>query len=130
MRPETLVLQACCSALGAKSGKPSADEALALLKAGNLRFARREPEHPHTDAERLALAAAEDQGNHAYATVLACSDSRVPVERIFDAGVMDLFVIRVAGNVCNADELGSIEYALALQPPQTFIYSQMLHLPV
>jgi carbonic anhydrase len=45
--------------------------------------------------------------------VITCSDSRVPVELIFDAGVMDIFVIRVAGNVCDTDEVGSIEYGLA-----------------
>ena len=44
---------------------------------------------------------------------ITCSDSRVPVEAIFDAGVMDIFVIRVAGNVCDTDEVGSIEYGLA-----------------
>ncbi|PLX72190.1 MAG: hypothetical protein C0614_14015 [Desulfuromonas sp.] len=45
--------------------------------------------------------------------MITCSDSRVPVERIFDAGVMDLFVVRVAGNVVDTDEAGSIEYGLA-----------------
>ena len=44
-----------------------------------------------------------------FATVLACSDSRVPVEHVFDAGIGDLFVIRVAGNVCSDHEIGSIE---------------------
>ena len=42
-------------------------------------------------------------------TVITCSDSRVPVEHIFDAGIMDIFVIRVAGNVCDVDERGSKE---------------------
>ena len=45
--------------------------------------------------------------------MITCSDSRVPVEAIFDAGIMDIFVIRVAGNVCDVDERGSIEYGLA-----------------
>jgi carbonic anhydrase len=45
--------------------------------------------------------------------VITCSDSRVPVEHIFDTGIMDIFVIRVAGNVCDVDERGSIEYGLA-----------------
>jgi carbonic anhydrase len=93
--------------------RPTPDEALSMLKAGNQRFTAERTIHPHTDFSRLKQAGTEDQGKHAYATVLACSDSRVPVERIFDAGIMDLFVVRVAGNVCNTDEAGSIEYGLA-----------------
>jgi carbonic anhydrase len=69
--------------------------------------------HQHTDAARLVLAGSEDQGNHAFATVISCSDSRVPVERLFDTGIMDTFIIRVAGNVVDTDEAGSIEYGLA-----------------
>lgn len=95
------------------ASKMDPDAALELLKEGNVRFAAGEPVYPHLDGKRLALAAKEDQGKHAFATVLACSDSRVPVERIFDAGVMDLFVVRVAGNVVNTDEAGSIEYGLS-----------------
>ncbi len=93
--------------------KTDPDAALARLQEGNERFAAGESVYPHLDAKRLALAGKEDQGKHAFATVIACSDSRVPVERIFDTGVMDLFVIRVAGNVVNTDEAGSIEYGLA-----------------
>jgi len=89
------------------------DEAFEQMKAGNIRFAADKAIHPHTDLSRILQAGRESQGNHAFATVLACSDSRVPVERIFDAGVMDLFVIRIAGNVCNGDQAGSIEYGLA-----------------
>ncbi len=93
--------------------KPSPDECIALLKAGNARFVAGAPEHPNTTAARLNQAGTEDQGDHAYATVIACSDSRVPVERIFDAGIMDIFVIRVAGNVLDVDETGSVEYGIA-----------------
>ncbi len=88
------------------------DEALARLRAGNRRFLAGEAEHPNANADRLALAGRANQGDHAYATVLTCSDSRVPTELIFDAGVMDIFSIRVAGNVCNTDEIGSIEYGI------------------
>ncbi len=95
------------------TGKPSVDEAWALLKEGNARFVAGQMAHPRSDTARLKQAGTEDQGDHAYATVLTCSDSRVPPELIFDAGVMDLFVIRVAGNVCNTDEIGCIEYGLA-----------------
>jgi carbonic anhydrase len=93
--------------------KPDATQALAILQAGNKRFVQGTSIHPHTDAARLKLAGAENQAAHAYATVITCSDSRIPVERIFDAGIMDIFVIRVAGNVCDVDEIGSIEYGLA-----------------
>lgn len=93
--------------------KPSPDEAIAMLKAGNQRFVSGQSAHPHIDAKRIAQAAKENQGDHAYATIISCSDSRVPVEAIFDAGIMDIFVIRVAGNVVDTDEAGSIEYGLA-----------------
>ena len=69
--------------------------------------------HPHTDQSRLSLAGRENQGDQAFATVMTCSDSRVPVELLFDAGVMDIFVIRVAGIISDTDEIGSIEYGLA-----------------
>ena len=93
--------------------KPSPAAAIKMLKAGNKRFVKGKSVHPHTDSARLIQAGKEDQGDHAYATVITCSDSRVPVELIFDAGIMDIFVIRVAGNVCDTDEIGSIEYGLA-----------------
>ena len=96
-----------------KTKKPSPDQALQMLVEGNQRFYTGKPKYPHTGAARCRLAGAEDQAEHAIATVIACSDSRVPVELIFDAGVMDIFTIRVAGNVCDTDEIGSIEYGLA-----------------
>ena len=93
--------------------KPSPDEVIQMLKEGNQRFVSGQSAHPHSDAKRLALAGSQNQGDYAYATVITCSDSRVPVELLFDAGVMDIFVIRVAGNVCDTDEVGSIEYGLS-----------------
>ena len=95
------------------ANKPSPNEILQMLKKGNERFYTGKATYPNTNAARLAQAGTENQGDHAYATVITCSDSRVPVELIFDAGVMDIFVIRVAGNVCDTDEVGSIEYGLA-----------------
>jgi len=98
----------------ANSGqKPKPDQVLQMLREGNERFYSGKATHTHADAARLALAGSQDQGDYAYATVETCSDSRVPVELIFDAGVMDIFVIRVAGNVCDTDEIGSIEYGVA-----------------
>lgn len=96
-----------------KVQKPSPDAAVQMLKDGNQRFVSGKAEQPHTDVARLTQAGKENQGDHAYATVITCSDSRVPVEILFDAGVMDIFVIRVAGNVVDTDEAGSIEYGLA-----------------
>jgi carbonic anhydrase len=95
------------------SAKGTPEEILQMLKDGNGRFSAGKPAYPHSDPTRIGLADRSDQGDYAYATVLSCSDSRVPVELIFDAGIMDLFVVRVAGNVCNTDEIGSIEYGLA-----------------
>jgi len=108
-----ILVTAAISVNLAGAAKPGPDAAVALLKAGNARFVGGEPKHPHTDKSRLIQAGKEDQGDHAYATVITCSDSRVPVELVFDAGVMDIFVIRVAGNICDTDEVGSIEYGLA-----------------
>ncbi len=93
--------------------KATPDEILQVLKDGNERFSAGKSAYLHCDPTRIGLAGISDQGNYAYATVLSCSDSRVPVELVFDAGVMDLFVVRVAGNVCDTDEIGSIEYGLA-----------------
>lgn len=112
----TAVMMLCAAAFAADAPakpKPSPAEALMLLKEGNARFLSGKSAHPRSDLERVKLAGTSDQADYAYATVIACSDSRVPVERLFDAGVMDLFVIRVAGNVVDTDEAGSIEYGLA-----------------
>lgn len=95
------------------TSKPTPDEIIDILKKGNHRFSNDESIHPNSDNKRLILAGSEDQGDHALATVITCSDSRVPVERIFDTGIMDIFVIRVAGNVAGTDEVGSIEFGLA-----------------
>ncbi len=88
----------------------SPDDALKILQQGNERFLAGKPQYPHQSAERRALTAG--QGQHPFAAVLSCSDSRVPVEVIFDQGIGDLFVVRVAGNVAATDEIGSMEYAV------------------
>ncbi|MBU0971679.1 MAG: carbonic anhydrase [Proteobacteria bacterium] len=93
--------------------KPSPDGAIKKLQMGNDRFVNGKSTHQNMDKKRLIQAGEENQKDYAYATVITCSDSRVPVELIFDAGVMDIFVVRVAGNVCDTDEAGSIEYGLA-----------------
>ena len=102
-------LAAPAAATPAASGI-SADEALRLLKEGNGRYVDGKLQHPRQDRARRGLTAA--QGQHPLATVLTCSDSRVPAEIIFDQGIGDIFVVRVAGNVAATDEIGSIEYAV------------------
>lgn len=87
-----------------------AEWALDMLRAGNARFAAGQPKHPHLNPLHLRLAF--EEGQQPCAVVLACSDSRVPVELLFDQGCADLFVVRVAGNVVDTDEIGSVEFAV------------------
>ncbi len=87
---------------------PTADEALQRLIAGNLRFLRGEARFPTVQKEILADLA---QGQRPYATILGCSDSRVPPELVFDAGFGELFIVRVAGNVLSPEIAGSLQYA-------------------
>lgn len=88
----------------------SPDGAMRQLQEGNTRYATDAPLHPRAEASRRNNTA--EHGQNPFATVIACSDSRVPVEILFDQGIGDLFVIRVAGNVCDQDEIGSIEYGV------------------
>src|SRR6187549_1014003 len=95
------------------SGTPSpqgltSDEALARLREGNERFIRGEARFPTVQKEILATLA---KGQRPYATVLGCSDSRVPPELIFDAGFGELFMIRLAGNVISPEVMGTLQYA-------------------
>jgi carbonic anhydrase len=86
-----------------------AAEALIRLKEGNQRFISGKTRHAHESAEwRKHLVG----GQKPFATILGCSDSRVPVELVFDQGLGDLFVIRVAGNVIAPDIVGSLAYAV------------------
>jgi carbonic anhydrase len=93
----------------------TADEALSRLVAGNERFVRGEARFPTVQKEILAELA---RGQHPYATILGCSDSRVPPELVFDAGFGELFILRVAGNVISAEIFGTLQYAAVhLQTP-------------
>ncbi|MBA3579658.1 MAG: carbonic anhydrase [Gemmatimonadaceae bacterium] len=88
-----------------------AREALDRLREGNRRFASHErdsdPFLSHTPLADLAA------GQNPFAIVLGCSDSRVPAEIVFDQGLGDLFVIRVAGNIVAPSQVGSVEFAAA-----------------
>src|SRR5436309_6992024 len=111
-------------------------EAMSRLKAGNQRYTSGNQQHPHESSEErahiatnsyenagmifLGMTAAEAarrraelaKSQHPFAIIVSCSDSRVPPEIVFDQGLGDLFVIRVAGNVIDDHSLGSIEYAV------------------
>jgi len=82
-------------------------EALQRLRLGNARFVANESSLNIGDGERLGLTA----GQAPFAVVLGCSDSRVPTEVVFDQGLGDLFVIRVAGNIVAPSQIGSVEFA-------------------
>jgi carbonic anhydrase len=106
-------------------------EAMSRLKEGNGRYTSGKQQHPHESSEErtymatnsyenLGMTAADaakrreelTKSQHPFAIVLGCADSRVPPEIVFDQGLGDLFVVRVAGNVIDDHSLGSIEYAV------------------
>ena len=85
------------------------DEALEVLKLGNKRFVDDKMENFNLGFDKRELLA---DGQSPHTVIVACSDSRVAPEHIFDQGLGDLFVIRVAGNILSEEEIGSIEYAV------------------
>ncbi|WP_327033091.1 carbonic anhydrase [Micromonospora ureilytica] len=85
--------------------------AYAELVAGNRRFVSGAPRHPNQDAGRRAAVA---DGQHPFAVVVGCSDSRLAAEIIFDRGLGDLFVVRTAGHTAGPEVLGSVEYAVTV----------------
>ena len=87
----------------------SPDDALKMLLDGNARYVAAKAEHPAQSAERRMEVA---KGQHPFAAILGCADSRVPPELLFDRGLGDLFVVRVAGNIADDAAIGSIEYAV------------------
>jgi len=86
----------------------NSEQALLRLKEGNERFAAKKCLHPNQSAERQADVV---KGQSPFAAILTCSDSRVPPEILFDQGIGDLFIVRVAGNILSEEILGTIEYA-------------------
>lgn len=84
-------------------------DGLTTLMEGNKRFMENHPIHPDQTLERIRNL---KKGQHPFAVVVSCSDSRVPPELVFDQGLGDLFVIRNAGNIIGDYELGSVEYAV------------------
>ena len=94
----------------AKSKNVSAKVALARLKDGNKKFVKDAPTHERQDKDRRKEL---EGGQNPFAIILSCADSRVIPELIFDTGLGELFVIRVAGNIANTSSIASIEYAVA-----------------
>ena len=94
---------------GGEGAGISSDEALKKLIAGNARFVEgKQAQKDLGSFRRTELT----KGQHPFAAILSCSDSRVPPEEIFDQGLGDIFIVRVAGNVADPIELGSVEYAV------------------
>lgn len=87
----------------------SKKDGLTRLVEGNKRFETNHPIHPDQTLEKLGEL---EKGQHPFAVVISCSDSRVPPELIFDQGFGDLFIIRNAGNIIGDYEIGSVEYAV------------------
>jgi carbonic anhydrase len=95
----------------AHSDQPSVApaEAISKLKEGNSRYTSGNLQHPGQTTERRTELA---KTQNPFAAIVSCSDSRVPPEVVFDQGLGDLFVVRVAGNVINNEGLGSLEYTV------------------
>ncbi len=93
------------------------DEAIAALQAGNDRFVSGNT----LEQDFASQIKMTSEGQHPYATVLACVDSRVPPEIIFDQGIGDIFVGRVAGNVEDINMIGSLEFSAALKDVRVIV---------
>jgi len=96
---------------GPDAAPMSGDQALMKLMEGNKRFVEDKAAHPNRDSARKMQVA---EGQNPFALVLGCADSRVPAEVIFDQGLGDIFVTRVAGNILDKAVLGSIEYGVGV----------------
>jgi carbonic anhydrase len=93
-----------------KPAPADAADALAHLKEGNLRFVQGRARHTHENASWRNMLV---EGQKPFATILGCSDSRVPPELVFDVGLGELFIIRLAGNIIAEDVIGTLQYAVA-----------------
>lgn len=92
------------------AGNPAAGAALNTLKDGNARFLEGKSTCPRDGESRIKETS--ENGQHPLVSILSCADSRVPLEVVFDQGIGDIFVVRVAGNVADTDEVGTIEYGV------------------
>jgi carbonic anhydrase len=116
---EAIAQQSKPQATPEKKPRPvSPDEALQKLLRGNQRFIDGKGEHPHQSKLRLMETSV---AQYPYASILGCADSRVPAEIVFDQGLGDLFVVRVAGNVGSQTTIGSLEFASAVLGSQLIV---------
>ena len=104
----SLLLAGVCNSMIYGQSIIAPTEALARLKEGNFRFVTGKSSRPRQDFSRLKEVA---ESQHPFATIVGCSDSRVPNEIIFDQGLGDLFIVRTAGQVSTYASWGSIEFA-------------------
>ncbi len=88
----------------------TAEQALKLLQEGNARWVSGDVTNPNIEPSRRQRLS--DLGQKPFVTVITCADSRLPVERVFDRGVGEVFTIRVAGNIAGTSETGTVEYGL------------------
>ena len=109
--PCMLSIAAAVAAFGNELSGVGADEALQRLLDGNARFVAGKPNVRQT-SDLIERRRALVQEQKPFAVILGCSDSRVPPELVFDVGLGDIFVIRTAGEVVDAIDVGSIEYAV------------------
>jgi carbonic anhydrase len=105
-------------AVAANRNPVNADRALKRLLDGNQRFVRQKRKYPDQSLERIRLVA---KTQYPFAAIFGCADSRVPTEMVFDQGLGDLFVVRVAGNVVCDTAIGSLEYATAMLGSQLIV---------
>lgn len=105
-------------AIAANRNPVSPEQALKRLLDGNQRFVQQKRQYPDQSLERIRMIA---QAQYPFAAILGCADSRVPTEIIFDQGLGDLFVVRVAGNVVCDTVIGSLEYATAVLGSQLIV---------
>jgi len=96
----------------------SPDAAIKRLVEGNQRFVQGNRLNPNQSRLRLQETAV---AQYPFAAILGCSDSRVPAEIVFDQGLGDLFVVRIAGNIAALEAIGSLEYATAVLGAQTIV---------
>ncbi len=96
----------------------SPEAALKLLLEGNQRFVDGKRQNPHQSRLRLQEVAV---AQYPFASILGCADSRVPAEIVFDQGLGDLFVVRVAGNVASQTAIGSLEFSTAVLGSQLIV---------
>lgn len=115
---QTIVKEAISDVFGEEDQAENTPESvIQSLKEGNNRFINNDT-HEYDFSAQISKGA---EGQYPKASILACTDSRVPVERLFDKSIGDLYVARVAGNLVNEDILGSLEYASKVEGSKVII---------